>query len=163
MMNRVLGLQYVISWARPAESDYVMAIVIVTGIARIESRQSGIAIWDRTINTVFIMQISISGMPEEGVDMKATGIVRRVDDLGRIVIPKTVRRSMGIVEGTPLELFTEKGALICKKYVVENELGDMVGNLMETVEDMCVDLGSEKTEYILRHIHEIENLLKQGK
>ena len=58
MMNRVLGLQCVISWERPAESDYVMEIVIVTGIARIESHQSGIAIWDRTINTVFIMQIS---------------------------------------------------------------------------------------------------------
>ncbi len=58
MMYRVLGLQCVISWARPAESDYVMEIVIVTGIARIESHQSGIAIWDRTINTVFIMQIS---------------------------------------------------------------------------------------------------------
>lgn len=99
---------------------------------------------------------------EKGKDMKVTGIVRRVDDLGRIVIPKAVRREMGIAEGTPLELFTERGALIYKKYVVENELGDMVGNLMEAVEDMCVDLGPEKTGDIRRHIREIQNLLKQG-
>lgn len=94
--------------------------------------------------------------------MKPTGIIRRVDDLGRIAIPKTVRNAMGIAEGTPLELFTEKGSLIYKKYVVENELGDMVGNLMEAVEDMCVDLGPEKTGDIRRHIREIQNLLKQG-
>lgn len=55
MMNRVLGLQCVISWARPAESDYVMAIVIVTGIARIESHQSGIVIWGRVTDTALIM------------------------------------------------------------------------------------------------------------
>ena len=94
--------------------------------------------------------------------MKPTGIIRRVDDLGRISIPKTVRNVMGITEGTPLELFTEKGALIYKKYVVENELCDMVGNLIEAVEDMGVDLGPEKTGDIRRHIREIQNLLKQG-
>lgn len=94
--------------------------------------------------------------------MKSTGIIRRVDDLGRIAIPKAVRNTMGIVEGTPLELFAEKDALIYKKYVVENELGDMVVGLMEAVEDVCVDLGPEKTGDIRRHICEIQNLLKQG-
>nr|DAE53206.1 MAG TPA: stage V sporulation protein T [Caudoviricetes sp.] len=93
--------------------------------------------------------------------MKATGIVKRVDDLGRIVIPKTVRRTMGIAEGTQLELFTENGTLIYKKYVAENELGGMVSNLMEAVEDMCVDLGPEKTGGIRRHIRDIQNILKQ--
>lgn len=92
--------------------------------------------------------------------MKVTGIIRRVDDFGRIVIPKVVRREMGITEGTPLELFTEKGALIYKKYDVENELRNMVGNLMEAVEDMCIDLGPEKTGYIRRHIREIQKLLQ---
>lgn len=48
--------------------------------------------------------------------MKATGIVRRVDDLGRIVIPKNVRTEQGITEGTPMEIFTEDGAVIFKKY-----------------------------------------------
>lgn len=93
--------------------------------------------------------------------MKVTGIVKRVDDLGRIVIPKTVRREMGIAEGTPLELFIEKDALIYKKYVVENELADIAENLMEAVDDMCVDLGPKKTGDIRRHIREIQNILKQ--
>lgn len=48
--------------------------------------------------------------------MKTTGIVRRVDDLGRIVIPKNVRMQQGITEGTPMELFIEDGAVIFKKY-----------------------------------------------
>lgn len=48
--------------------------------------------------------------------MKATGIVRRIDDLGRVVIPKEIRRSLRIREGDPLEIYVEDGAVIYKKY-----------------------------------------------
>ncbi len=48
--------------------------------------------------------------------MKATGIVRRIDDLGRVVIPKEIRRTMRIREGEPLEIFTESDSIILKKY-----------------------------------------------
>ena len=49
--------------------------------------------------------------------MRATGIIRRIDDLGRVVIPKEIRRSLGIREGEPLEIFTDKdGMVIFKKY-----------------------------------------------
>ena len=49
--------------------------------------------------------------------MKATGIVRRIDDLGRVVIPKEIRRTLRIKEGTPLEIFTDReGEIILKKY-----------------------------------------------
>ena len=49
--------------------------------------------------------------------MKATGIVRRIDDLGRVVIPKEIRRTMRIREGDPLEIFTDReGGVIFKKY-----------------------------------------------
>ena len=49
--------------------------------------------------------------------MKATGIVRRMDDLGRVVIPKEIRRTMKIGEGTPLEIFIDKdGGIIFRKY-----------------------------------------------
>lgn len=55
--------------------------------------------------------------------MKATGIVRRIDDLGRIVIPREIRRNLGIREGDPLEIYTEKdGSVIFKKY---SPLGDI--------------------------------------
>ena len=54
---------------------------------------------------------------EELENMKATGIVRRVDELGRLVIPKEIRRTMRLAEGTPLEIFTDReGKIILKKY-----------------------------------------------
>ena len=92
--------------------------------------------------------------------MEATGIIRRVDDLGRIVLPKAVRRKAGISEGTAMEIFMSKDEITLKKYYPEEELGGMAKNLMEAVEDMCVDLGPEKTGDIRRHIREIQMLLK---
>ena len=57
--------------------------------------------------------------------MKATGIVRRIDDLGRVVIPKEIRRTLRIREGDPLEIFVDRdGEVILKKYSPINELGD---------------------------------------
>ena len=56
--------------------------------------------------------------------MKATGIVRRIDDLGRVVIPKEIRRTMRIREGDPLEIYTDSdGEVIFKKYSPIGELG----------------------------------------
>lgn len=56
--------------------------------------------------------------------MKATGIVRRIDDLGRVVIPKEIRRTLRIREGDPLEIFTDReGEIILKKYSPVGELG----------------------------------------
>ena len=55
--------------------------------------------------------------------MKATGIVRRIDDLGRVVVPKEIRRTLRIWEGDPLEIFTEQnGAIVLKKYSPIGEL-----------------------------------------
>lgn len=57
--------------------------------------------------------------------MKATGIVRRIDDLGRVVIPKEIRRTMHIREGDPLEIFVDRdGEVILKKYSPLGELGN---------------------------------------
>ena len=53
--------------------------------------------------------------------MKATGIIRRIDDLGRVVIPKEIRRSMRIREGDPLEIYTTKDCVCFRKYSVINE------------------------------------------
>ena len=59
--------------------------------------------------------------------MKATGIVRRIDDLGRIVIPKEIRRSFRIKEGDPLEIFTNAdGEVIFKKYSPIGELSQFL-------------------------------------
>ena len=66
--------------------------------------------------------------------MKATGIVRRIDDLGRVVIPKELRRTMRLREGAPLEIFTDKdGELIFKKYSPIGELTDFAADLCESL------------------------------
>ena len=66
--------------------------------------------------------------------MKATGIVRRIDDLGRVVIPKEIRRTMRIREGDPLEIFTDKdGEVIFKKYSPVGELSDFALRLCEAL------------------------------
>ena len=60
--------------------------------------------------------------------MKATGIVRRIDDLGRIVIPKEIRRTLRIREGDPLEIFTDQnGAIVLKKYSPIGDLSTFAG------------------------------------
>ena len=66
--------------------------------------------------------------------MKATGIVRRIDDLGRIVVPKEIRRTLRIREGDPLEIFTDReGEIILKKYSPIGELSQFAGEYAESL------------------------------
>ncbi len=66
--------------------------------------------------------------------MKATGVVRRIDDLGRIVIPKEIRKTLRIKEGDPLEIFTDKeGEIILKKYSPIGELSEFATEYAETL------------------------------
>ncbi len=66
--------------------------------------------------------------------MKATGIVRRIDDLGRVVIPKEIRRTMRIREGDPLEIYTDReGEVIFKKYSPIGELAAFAAQYAETL------------------------------
>ncbi|MBR6052400.1 MAG: AbrB/MazE/SpoVT family DNA-binding domain-containing protein [Clostridia bacterium] len=66
--------------------------------------------------------------------MKATGIVRRIDDLGRVVIPKEIRRTMRIREGDPLEIYTDRdGEVIFKKYSPIGELTSFATQYAETL------------------------------
>ena len=74
--------------------------------------------------------------------MKATGIVRRIDDLGRVVIPKEIRRSMKIREGDPLEIYTENGYVCFRKY---SPIGEMD---LDTIKKIC-DSGLGTLNYIV--------------
>lgn len=66
--------------------------------------------------------------------MKATGIVRRIDDLGRVVVPKEIRRTLRIREGDPLEIFTDReGEIIPKKYSPIGELSQFAGQYAEAM------------------------------
>lgn len=72
--------------------------------------------------------------------MKATGIVRRIDELGRVVIPKEIRRTLRIREGDPLEIYTDReGQVILKKY-------SPIGELNEFAQEYCESL-SENTNH----------------
>lgn len=71
--------------------------------------------------------------------MKATGIVRRIDDLGRVVIPKEIRRTLRIREGDPLEIFTDReGEVILKKY---SPIGELSNFARQYAESMAQTLG----------------------
>ena len=66
--------------------------------------------------------------------MKATGIVRRIDDLGRVVIPKEIRRTLRLREADPLEIFTDKdGEIILKKYSPIGDLGGVAKDMVEVL------------------------------
>lgn len=66
--------------------------------------------------------------------MKATGIVRRIDDLGRVVIPKEIRRTLRIREGMPMEIFTDvSGGVILKKYSPVGEMSQLASAYAETL------------------------------
>lgn len=108
--------------------------------------------------------------------MKATGIVRRIDDLGRVVIPKEIRRTMRIREGDPLEIYTEKdGEVIFKKYSPIGELGDFASNYVETLakasghgacitdrDNVIAVSGIPKKELIEKRIsHELDDVMNE--
>lgn len=91
--------------------------------------------------------------------MRATGIVRRIDDLGRVIIPKEIRRMLRIKEGDPLELFINGNALVLQKYVVNysEELNSFISDLDDYIGD---DFPYEKKVEILKSLKEVEKLLK---
>ena len=67
--------------------------------------------------------------------MKATGIVRRIDDLGRVVIPKEIRRTMRIREGDPLEIYIDNGSVIFKKYSPMGELDHITKPVIDALKN----------------------------
>lgn len=106
--------------------------------------------------------------------MKATGIVRRIDELGRVVIPKEIRRTLRIREGDPLEIFVDReGGVILKKYSPIGELGDFAKEYAESIhqsvghialicdrDEVIAVSGAGKKELLDRPINEaIEQLL----
>ena len=89
--------------------------------------------------------------------MKATGIVRRVDDLGRVVIPRDIRKSMGIREGEPLEIFLESDAVIFRRY--SYNLVDEVKRVAELIECNC-NADTETMADISRMLSTVAELVK---
>ena len=110
--------------------------------------------------------------------MKATGIVRRIDDLGRVVIPKEIRRTLRIREGDPLEIFTDReGGVILKKYSPIGELNDFAREYAESLQQTLGNIilisdrdniisvsGITKKEYIEKKVsNELEKIMDERK
>ena len=89
--------------------------------------------------------------------MKATGIIRRVDDLGRIVIPKEVRRSLRISEGEPMEVFIDEGGVVFKKY--KSRLQDEARHLRELIDDY---FEGEDRDDLLKALDEVVATLRKA-
>ena len=83
--------------------------------------------------------------------MKATGIVRRIDDLGRVVIPKEIRRTLRIREADPLEIFTDReGEIILKKYSPIGEMGTFAKQYADSLAQVSghIALISDRDQFI---------------
>ena len=95
--------------------------------------------------------------------MRATGIIRRVDDLGRIVIPKDIRREMRIIEGEPLEIFVDRNENLVgfKKYDIERNYLAELKRLLDSIEEhFWSPENDDNLKIINTAIHEIELQLK---
>lgn len=89
--------------------------------------------------------------------MRATGIVRRIDDLGRVVIPKEIRRTAGIREGDPLEIFIDKdtGGVCFVPYMAQHEPWRALENLADMIDD--TSFGAE----FLREVRDLAKRMKK--
>lgn len=92
--------------------------------------------------------------------MKATGVIRRIDDLGRVVVPRDMRKRLGLQEGTPLEVCATEEGILFKKYDPGITLMDIVKNLESSLEDNYVELGVDKTREIRMCINDLKEILK---
>lgn len=92
--------------------------------------------------------------------MRATGIVRRVDDLGRVVIPKEIRRSMGIKEGEPMEIFLERDAVIFRRY--SYNLADEVKHLEEVLDTYLPIDDRQEQVYLKNLLGQVLEIVKRN-
>lgn len=93
---------------------------------------------------------------------ETSGVIRRVDELGRIVLPKEIRNVLGISDGTPMEICVSNGRVVLKRHYAEDALSSVVSILAESLEERSEDLEKGKAEDIRRHVREIQKLLKKN-
>lgn len=86
--------------------------------------------------------------------MKATGIVRNIDPLGRIVIPKEMRRTLGIAEGDPMEIYMADGGVMIQKYHPEDSWTEQIAQLgNKIIQDTSISM--ETRVVIVQRLNEI--------
>lgn len=92
--------------------------------------------------------------------MKTTGISRRIDQAGRIVIPIEIRQLLGIKGGDPIEIFTHNNEIVLRKYDVLIGVGELVRRLNNEFSEVRNDMEIETADRIYEHINALKDLLK---
>ncbi|MGL6216421.1 MAG: AbrB/MazE/SpoVT family DNA-binding domain-containing protein [Lacrimispora sphenoides] len=95
--------------------------------------------------------------------MKTTGIIRRVDDLGRIVIPREIRRNLCFQEGSPVELFTDGDKLVIQKYQTCDSISDTVKTLRDLIVDYSDEFSHDRLSSLLEQVDALEGILKAAR
>lgn len=100
------------------------------------------------------------------MNMKPTGVIRRVDDLGRVVIPRELRKQQGIVDGTPMDIsITEDGSIVFKRHSHSEALLPlclaMRTQLNENYTEIADDVGEETVKKIQTQLNDIYTQLKK--
>ena len=89
--------------------------------------------------------------------MKATGFIRRIDDLGRVVIPKEIRRTLNIREGDPLEVYVDSNGVIPTPYEPWKDISNQVQDIRDRYAD---SMGAKLTDTQSEIIQQMDNLVK---
>lgn len=84
---------------------------------------------------------------------KCTGIVRRIDDLGRVVIPKEIRRTMKIREGDPLIIYTTENGVLFEKYNVNTDITDALKEIVDNYGDEMTNSEIEGVRKVIKSIY----------
>lgn len=93
--------------------------------------------------------------------LKATGIVRRMDDLGRIVIPKELRKAYELKEGTKMEIYTDEQGIVLRRYMVESSLLKRIEGIGEDIREENID--TDTAERMLEKLREVQGMLEKLK
>lgn len=94
--------------------------------------------------------------------MTKSGITRRIDELGRIVVPKEIRYNLGIRDGEPLEIYTENNSIVIKKYSQVENIKDLSSNICEIIGDVCnVGILISDRERIIASSNELKDSLNR--
>lgn len=92
--------------------------------------------------------------------MKGTGIIRRLDDLGRIVIPKDVRRTLMLKEGDPMELFMIEGGVAFKKYDPNKDVESAIQGVIDMLKDDLTNLSRLQKQEVIKLLDDARSLVK---
>lgn len=93
--------------------------------------------------------------------MKTTGMSRRIDDVGRIVIPREIRKTLGIKSGDLIEIFTHNKEIVLRKYDVPGGLAELVERLSSEFSSVRHDLDGETADQMYGHIKALQDLAKR--